>query len=232
MFVDSHCHLDFPDLIVQVDDILSRMQTNRVSHALCVSVNLPDWPGIMKLVEQHDCLWASVGVHPDYEDLVEPTVAQLHAMILEEAGMITAVATDPAQVLTLLAGFNADLVLMDIHMPACSGPELARVLRQMSGYLSLPIIYLSSETDRGRQFEALEVGADGFLTKPVEPARLVTEVSLRARLGEPLPEGVGIDAEGHPTRDAALVRDGGALLPFAGYKGFGLGLMVVARRAC
>ena len=66
MFVDSHCHLDFPDLIVQVDDILSRMQTNRVSHALCVSVNLPDWPGIMKLVEQHDCLWASVGVHPDY----------------------------------------------------------------------------------------------------------------------------------------------------------------------
>ncbi|WP_295456696.1 diguanylate cyclase [uncultured Thiodictyon sp.] len=110
----------------------------------------------------------------------EPAVAQLHAMILEEAGMITAVATDPAEVLSLLKGFNADLVLMDIHMPACSGPELARVLRQMSGYLSLPIIYLSSETDRGRQFEALEVGADGFLTKPVEPARLVTEVSLRA----------------------------------------------------
>ena len=77
MFVDSHCHLDFPDLIVQVDDILSRMQANRVSHALCVSVNLPDWPGIIKLVEQHDCLWASVGVHPDYEQAVEPTVEDL-----------------------------------------------------------------------------------------------------------------------------------------------------------
>ena len=77
MFVDSHCHLDFPDLIVQVDDILNRMRVNRVSHALCVSVNLPDWPGIMTLVEQHDCLCASVGVHPDYEDTVEPTVEDL-----------------------------------------------------------------------------------------------------------------------------------------------------------
>ena len=59
-------------------------------------------------------------------------------------------------------------------------------------------------------------------------AFMMTEVSLRARLGEPLPEGVGIDAAWRPTRDAALVRDGGALLPFAGYKGFGLGLMVQA----
>ena len=77
MFVDSHCHLDFPDLLAQVDQILDRMRTNRVSHALCVSVNLPDWPGIMTLVGQHDCLWASVGVHPDYEETVEPTVEDL-----------------------------------------------------------------------------------------------------------------------------------------------------------
>ena len=88
MFVDSHCHLDFPDLIVQVDDILSRMQTNRVSHALCVSVNLPDWPGIMKLVEQHDCLWASVGVHPDYEDTVEPTVEDLVSRTVTGSGNV------------------------------------------------------------------------------------------------------------------------------------------------
>jgi L-2-hydroxycarboxylate dehydrogenase (NAD+) len=59
-------------------------------------------------------------------------------------------------------------------------------------------------------------------------AFMMTEVSLRARLGELLPEGVAIDAQGRPTRDAALVQDGGALLPFAGYKGFGLGLMVEA----
>jgi LDH2 family malate/lactate/ureidoglycolate dehydrogenase len=58
-------------------------------------------------------------------------------------------------------------------------------------------------------------------------AFMMTEVSLRARLGQPLPEGVAIDAEGRPTTDAALLRDG-ALLPFAGYKGFGLGFIVQA----
>lgn len=74
MFVDSHCHLDFPELVAQLPDILKKMQDNRVSHALCVSVNLPDWPGLIDIVEQHTPLWASVGVHPDYEDTVEPDV--------------------------------------------------------------------------------------------------------------------------------------------------------------
>jgi diguanylate cyclase (GGDEF)-like protein len=110
----------------------------------------------------------------------EPSTAQLYALMLEEAGMATAVATRPAEVIDLLKEFNADLVLMDMYMPGCSGPELARVLRQMSGYISLPIIFLSSETDRERQYKAMEVGADGFLTKPVQPSRLVTEVTLRA----------------------------------------------------
>ena len=77
MFVDSHCHVDFPTLAAQLPDILQRMQTNHVGHALCVSVNLPDWPGLIALVEQHQELWASVGVHPDYEDTIEPTVEDL-----------------------------------------------------------------------------------------------------------------------------------------------------------
>jgi LDH2 family malate/lactate/ureidoglycolate dehydrogenase len=58
-------------------------------------------------------------------------------------------------------------------------------------------------------------------------AFMATELQLRVRLNEPLPEGVGIDRDGRPTRDAAAVRDG-ALLPFGGYKGFGLGLIVQA----
>lgn len=74
MFVDSHCHLDFPELVVQLPDILKKMQNNRVSHALCVSVNLPDWPGLMDIVERNAPLWASVGVHPDYEDTIEPDI--------------------------------------------------------------------------------------------------------------------------------------------------------------
>jgi TatD DNase family protein len=77
MFVDSHCHVNFPELAAQMPDILARMKNNGVGRALCVSVNLPDWPGLLKLVEQHDELYASVGVHPDYEDTIEPTVEDL-----------------------------------------------------------------------------------------------------------------------------------------------------------
>lgn len=77
MYVDSHCHLNFPDLAKNLPDILSRMEHNRVSHALVVSVNLPDWPGIMDLVAPYPYLYASVGVHPDYEDTPEPTVDEL-----------------------------------------------------------------------------------------------------------------------------------------------------------
>ena len=110
----------------------------------------------------------------------DPDMAQFHAMSLEESGMIARVVTEPEQVPGVLDSFDADLVLMDLYMPNCSGIELAQVLRQIPGYLSLPIIYVSSETNVDRQFKALEVGADGFLTKPLEPARLVAEVHLRA----------------------------------------------------
>jgi TatD DNase family protein len=77
MYVDSHCHLNFPDLAANLPEILKKMAVNRVSHALVVSVALPDWPGLMALVEQHPHLIASVGVHPDYVDTTEPTVEDL-----------------------------------------------------------------------------------------------------------------------------------------------------------
>lgn len=77
MFVDSHCHVNFPELAAQMPDILQKMNTNSVGKALCVSVNLPDWPNLINLVEQHEALYASVGVHPDYEDTIEPTVEDL-----------------------------------------------------------------------------------------------------------------------------------------------------------
>ena len=77
MFVDSHCHLNFPELAQNLPDILARMEQNQVSHALVVSVNMPDWPGLMALVEPHANLFASVGVHPDYENTPEPSVDEL-----------------------------------------------------------------------------------------------------------------------------------------------------------
>src|SRR5688500_4895251 len=80
MFVDSHCHLDFPDLASRLDELLARMRENDVSHALCVSVNLQDFPRVRTLAENHPNLYASVGVHPDYENLAEPQAAQLASL--------------------------------------------------------------------------------------------------------------------------------------------------------
>lgn len=77
MYVDSHCHLNFPDLAAELPDILQRMAANQVTHALVVSVDMPDWPGLIDLVTPHPHLWASVGVHPDYEATSDPTEAEL-----------------------------------------------------------------------------------------------------------------------------------------------------------
>jgi TatD DNase family protein len=77
MLVDSHCHLDFPDLASQVSDILQRMQENSVGCAVCIGVNLEDFPKVLALAEAHHQLYATVGVHPEYTDVEEPTEAGL-----------------------------------------------------------------------------------------------------------------------------------------------------------
>jgi TatD DNase family protein len=79
VFVDSHCHLDFPEFAGEVPALLDAMAAAKVTHALCISVNLPDWPAVHALAMAHRNLYATVGVHPDYEDTPEPTVDDLAA---------------------------------------------------------------------------------------------------------------------------------------------------------
>lgn len=110
----------------------------------------------------------------------EPQLAELHALILQEAGMITLTISDPLQVMLPLCEFRPDLILMDMYMPGCNGMELAKAIRQVGTYFSIPIVYLSSETDTNKQFQAMQIGGDAFLTKPIEPQRLVSAVAVRA----------------------------------------------------
>ena len=79
MFVDSHCHLDFPELRDELPRVLDAMRENAVTHALCIGVEMDAWPGVHALALAHPNLYASVGVHPDYADLDEPTVDSLVA---------------------------------------------------------------------------------------------------------------------------------------------------------
>ncbi len=80
MFIDSHCHIDFPNFTEGVAPLLANMRDARVSHALCVSVNLENFPRVLALAEAHDNLFASVGVHPDHDEGREPTVEELVAL--------------------------------------------------------------------------------------------------------------------------------------------------------
>lgn len=80
MYIDSHCHIDFPEFTDGVEPLLANMRAHGVSHALCVSVSLENLGRILELTERHANLYASVGVHPDHEDAREPDVSELVAL--------------------------------------------------------------------------------------------------------------------------------------------------------
>ncbi len=78
MYVDSHCHLDFPELAERLDELLVAMKNRQVGHALCAGVTLERFPAMLAIVEQHPHLFAAVGVHPDTEAPArEPDIATL-----------------------------------------------------------------------------------------------------------------------------------------------------------
>lgn len=75
--IDSHCHINFPELVSDIDGVLERMAENHVSNALCVSVNLEKFPEVLSLAERYENIYASVGVHPDTQSGEDPTVERL-----------------------------------------------------------------------------------------------------------------------------------------------------------
>ena len=77
MFVDSHCHINFEGLADRLPEVLDKMRELKVTHALCVSVDLETLPSVLKIAEENEHIYASVGVHPDHEDAREPSVADL-----------------------------------------------------------------------------------------------------------------------------------------------------------
>ncbi|MDR3221545.1 MAG: TatD family hydrolase [Candidatus Accumulibacter sp.] len=77
MLVDSHCHLDFPDLAGNFTEICAAMRRNEVGCAVCVSVTLEDFPRVLALAEAHAHILATVGVHPEVTGAREPAVDEL-----------------------------------------------------------------------------------------------------------------------------------------------------------
>nr|WP_294867391.1 TatD family hydrolase [uncultured Pseudogulbenkiania sp.] len=79
MLVDSHCHINFPDLAARLPEVLANMRHNGVSHALVIGVSRPKYPEVLALAEAHDNLYATVGVHPDDPDAEEYSEDELVA---------------------------------------------------------------------------------------------------------------------------------------------------------
>ena len=107
-------------------------------------------------------------------------LARHFSLVLRAAGMEVDVLNQPEEVIEAVSAFQPELILMDMHMPGYSGPELATVIRHYDEWIGLPIVYLSAETDRDKQLQAMGRGADEFLTKPISDSHLVAAVRARA----------------------------------------------------
>ena len=105
-------------------------------------------------------------------------LAQHYALVLRQAGMHADILTEPANLLEKLESFKPDLILLDVYFPGISGVEIAQVLHQHQNHSSIPIIFLSAETDRDIQLITLQQG-DIFLEKPILENHLVSTVESR-----------------------------------------------------
>lgn len=109
----------------------------------------------------------------------DPELAEHYALVLRAAGVEVLWVHDPMELMSELSSFRPDILLMDVQLGRYSGVTLARMVRFDPQWLSLPIIYLSSEDDPDSQLEALSRGADEFLMKPVSDSYLVRAVLIR-----------------------------------------------------
>ena len=77
MYVDSHCHLSFPELSQRIEQIRADMAAAQVDRALCICTTLEEFDQVQALALRYDNFWCSAGVHPDNEAVQEPTVDEL-----------------------------------------------------------------------------------------------------------------------------------------------------------
>ena len=80
MYFDSHCHLNFPELLGRLDEIRSHMSQNHVLRALLISTRVETFDQVHALAMAHDNFWCTAGVHPDEDEGIDPTLDQLLEM--------------------------------------------------------------------------------------------------------------------------------------------------------
>ncbi|MGB5497152.1 MAG: EAL domain-containing protein [Sedimenticolaceae bacterium] len=125
----------------------------------------------------------------------DPTQADFAASILRKAGIEVVQITEPVKVIKTLHEFKPDLILMDIYMPEVNGIELTTVIRDHTEFVAIPIVFLSGEQDTDKQLDALSVGGDDFIAKPIRPKHLLGVVQTRIRRSRQLRRATGQPAK-------------------------------------
>jgi diguanylate cyclase (GGDEF)-like protein len=137
---------------------------------------------IVNLIDKLDFLHRTISNPQAFRVLIaesDYTVASYYQMILKMSGMDAQIATKSNNVLEQVREFHPDLILMDTFMPEINTADLARVIRQIDDFVSIPIIFLSSEDDFTKRIEALDLGGDDFLIKPIKASNLKAVVRSR-----------------------------------------------------
>jgi len=161
------------------DEFASRLEAVRAGGI--AYLNKP--VNIGSLIDKLDALTSNLPPAPYRILIVDDSEAltTYYAAVLEQAGMTVKTVNNPLEVMTPLLEFTPDLILIDIYMLGCNGMELAKVIRQLDAFVSIPIVFLSAESNLDKQLFAMGLGADDFLTKPIQPQHLVSSVSSRVR---------------------------------------------------
>ncbi|MBK1643331.1 response regulator receiver protein [Thiocapsa imhoffii] len=119
------------------------------------------------------------------DDLVQAKYIEL---LLTGAGMQPHLVNEPLQIMERMREVQPDLVLMDLYLPGATGAELTAVIRDHAEFFDTPVIFLSAETDPDKQLDALKVGGDSFISKPVKREQLIGSIEHRIRMSRWLRE--------------------------------------------
>ncbi|RFC31785.1 MAG: response regulator receiver modulated diguanylate cyclase [Candidatus Nitrotoga sp. SPKER] len=168
----------FPVIFITVhDEFVIRLEAARAGGIAYLSKPI----NIGKLIDKLDALTSTLTTVPYRVMIIDDSesLAAYYATVLEQAGMVPMVVHNPLNLIKVLLEFAPDLILIDLYMPEYNGMDLAKVIRQLDAFVSIPIVFLSAEIDLDKQLVAMSLGGDDFLAKPIQPQHLISSVNSR-----------------------------------------------------
>ena len=170
-----------PPIIVisDTDELTVRLEAAKVGVSRYFSKSF----NTNKLVSTIDGLMAEAITNPYrvlFIDNDEP-LGKCNVEIFQEEGFIAKAISNPLDGIKALEEFKPDVIVMDVYMPECTGPELVQVIRQDDHWALIPIIFLSAETDVNKQLSNLKYGASDFLVRPIGNSKLISSVTIMAK---------------------------------------------------